>query len=273
MRGTVSRGAVFLRHSVLAFAALSMWQASAKEDVKTVYDINPGYVRVKTEYKKAPLDKDKKIRESLFDVFAEKLKGSPYVTGVTRGESKDLPIEDSSYLSYKTIKKEFSAFIQMSLPNTVTLLVKVQESYRQCKNPAKVVSYSDPYEGSSSSQSSDCELNAEVEITGPVAIYGTYENLRSLNIGGSSSPGSVKDMMKDKQKIKITASRSSNKEDLTIDTYAYLESMLFEKALFGFLDRYNVKVVSRAAENLTRHNILLGVARTIRQQNERILEL
>lgn len=260
MTGTVCRGIYSLRRILITAALFGGVPAFAGADVKTTYDISAYAAHARTEYKKAPMDLDARFTEKLWETFATKLKTLANVNDIQIGEVTTTKTDLGNYVDYVDVKRSFPAFVQLSLPKPVTLLMTVDETHRECKNPKVVQSSYDEY----GSGSSGCVLSSTLEIKGPISVYGTFETESNLNLS---------DMMRDKQRITVNVSRSYDKADLTIDSALIVDSILFEKNLLRFFDVYNVAGISKKAEDLTRQGIFLGAARVIRQTNERMLDL
>lgn len=233
----------------LAFAGSAM---AGQIDVKTTYDISGGYTKAKTEYKKAPPDLNEKFKDRLWDTFASKLRTMPFVNDLQIGTAKETKEDMGIYFGYVTVKKSFPAFVQLNLPKPVTFLLNVESAYRECKNPKDVFG----------GVITDCKLNSTLDIKGPISVYGAYDTTTKLE-----------DLLRDKQHINVTVSRSFDDADVIIDSTLFVDSMSFESSVIKFITEFDVSTVSRAAEDLTRQALFLGAARVIRQSNERMLEL
>jgi hypothetical protein len=224
-------------------------------EAKTTYNINTSSTEAKTELKNAPLSLDEKFKEKLWDKFAEKLKDMPLVGDVQTSDVVEKVTDPGEWADYKQVSKNFSAFVQINLDKPMTLLFSVEQMNQICK----------PAGQSTNTYTSSCaDLNTTLSIKGPIAVYGTFETESNLDVSG---------LLRDKQRLNITVSRSYDKLSLVLDSTMNVDSMLFEKSLLKFFDVYNVSGISKKSEDLTRQNIFLGVARVMRQSNERMLEL
>lgn len=244
-------------------------------NVKTTYNINNSSVTTKTIFQNAPMDMDKDLR-NMWDRFSKDLKESSFVSGIQTGDQTESK-EDYSWDDYITVKKSFPAFVELKLPESVTLLVKITESQRVCKNPADVKKTTSSHysDYSSSSSSDDCsQLNSSLKIEGPISIYGTFN--QNIDLAR---------MMKNKQSIKLTAMRLDSGKSLKIESEFDVSSVLFEQGLTKFFQVFKVAGVNlsgtgqergllsggTASSVVTRQSIFLGIARIMRQSNERML--
>jgi hypothetical protein len=242
----------FLISSAVGFAAPSF---AGGVEAKTTYSINTSNTEAKTELKNAPPNLDEKFKEKLWDKFAEKLKDMPLVGDVQISDVVEKKTDPGTWADYMQVSKNFSAFVQLNLDKPITLLFSVEQMNQVCK----------PAGQSSGTITSSCaDLNTTLAIKGPIAVYGTFETESNMDVDG---------MLRDKQRLNIQVSRSYDKTTLVLDSTMYVESMLFEKSLLKFFDIYHVNGISKKNEDLTRQSIFLGVARVMRQSNERMLEL
>jgi len=246
----------WLRYAFICATVGFALPASAGIEAKTTYNINASNTEAKTEYKQAPLDLDAKFKDKLWDQFAAKLKDLPLVGDVQTSEVVEKENDPGDWSDYKTVTKNFSAFVQINLQKPVTMLFSVEQTHQVCKNPSQAPK---------DSVYATCgDLNTTLSVKGPIAVYGTFETESNLDVSG---------LLRDKQRLNISVSRSYDKHDLVVDSTLYVDSILFEKSLLKFFDVYNVTGISKKAEDLTRQSIFLGVARVMRQSNERMLEL
>jgi hypothetical protein len=247
----------FLISASFGFAASAF---AAGINAKTTYSISNGSADARTEYKQAPADLDAKFKDKLWEQFAKKLKDMPLVGDVQAGDVEEKKTDPGTWSDYMTISRNFSAFVQINLQKPVTMLFSVEQRHTICKTPEQLLA-----QGQTPSTSSTCDnLNTTLAVKGPIAVYGTFETESNLDVTG---------MLRDKQRLQINVSRSYDKTSLNIDSSLYVDSLLFEKSLFKFFDVFNVGGISKKSEDLTRQNIFLGVARIMRQSNERMLEL
>lgn len=267
-----------LRHSCIFSLLLfvSTITAAQAEETKTTYSINGSSAQVVTVVKKASAEKEQLMRSYLFEHLAKKLKAFPMVTGVEFNKDVKGEVSGSSWSDYWELKRKYPAMIHLSLPASVTMMVKVEESYRKCKSPAeKAAGLTTPLGGFESwgdegfggggagaNVTVDCTLGSSVKITGPYAVYGNFAS--SLN---------VEKLLKEKQNISYEVGRDwSDKTSLKIDARFNIDSDLFDVNLFKFLQAFNLKPTDTASQVYTRNNILLGISRVLRVNNERVVE-
>ena len=180
----------------------------------------------------------------------------PLVGDVQTSDVVEKKTDPGTWADYTTVTKNFSAFVQINLQKPVTMLFEVEQSHQVCKNPGQT---------SKDTITSSCgDMNTTLQVKGPIAVYGTFETESNLD---------VTSLMQDKQRLSLTVSRSYDKENLIVDSTLYVDSMQFEKSLLKFFGVFNVKGINKKSEDLTRQSIFLGVARVMRQSNERMLEL
>lgn len=190
------------------------------------------------------------------------LKDMPGVTSVQLTKTGPETVTEDSYFPYKTHSRKANIFVTMNLPSKVSLLLSVEESFRECLKPrGPEVITSD--EGGAYSSSS-CSLESKTKITGPIAIYGSH----AVN----SLTGFNEDDLKGMQEITVTASNNYSGKDFSLKTSFEVNSMLFERSLARFLKAFKVQGVDMSVAGMTRQNILLGSSRAIRLVNEKILE-
>lgn len=252
-------------------------------ELKTTYSISSNTATTTTLVKKASEEKEKLLRGYLFETIATKLKSLPMVSGVEFDDEVEGQISGSTYSDYWELKRSYPAMIQLALPSSVTLMVRVEETYRKCKSPAEKAAllttpasggYAAHHEDDFTGDTLDCKLASSVKIKGPYAVYGNFAS--SLN---------VERLMKEKQTISFELARdTSDKTSLKLDSRFVIDSEQFERSLFKFLEAFNLKIpkvegdvfaVSGSSTNgsvYTRSNILLGIARIMRVNNERIVE-
>ncbi len=259
-------------HSLI-FATLVAGAHAFANETKTTYSISGSNATVTTVVKKASAEKEKLMRGYLFEKIAEKIKAFPMVTGVEFNKETKGEIISNSYSDYWELKRSYPAMIHLSLPTSVTMMVKVEESYRKCKSPAeKAASISTPFGGRDyqdyhdggfgGDQTVDCTLQSSVKIKGPFAVYGNFAS--SVNIDR---------LLKEKQSISYDVSRDwLDKTSMKVEGKFSIESELFDRNLFKFLDAFNLKVSDSDSKVMTRNNLLLGIARVLRVNNERVVE-
>ena len=253
MGKSICRG-YWLRRALVSTAVGFALPAFAGVEAKTTYNINTSNTEAKTEYTKAPQDLDNKFKEKLWEQFAAKLKEMPLVGDIQTSEVVEKKEDPGTWADYQRITKTFSAFVQINLDKPVTMLFSVEQAHQVCKASQ-----------SKDTITSSCgDLNTTLSIKGPMAVYGTFETESNLDVSG---------LLRDKQRLQIAVSRSYDKANLIVDSTLYVDSLLFEKSLLKFFDVFNVKGISKKSEDVTRQAIFLGVARVMRQSNERMLGL
>lgn len=254
--GISVRRSRWLRYAFVCATVGFALPALAGIEAKTTYNISASNTEARTEYKQAPLDLDAKFKEKLWEQFATKLRDMPLVGDIQTSDPVEKQNDPGDWSDYKTVTKNFSAFVQINLQKPVTMLFSVEQTHQVCKNPSQA-----PKE---TTYATCNDLNTTLSVKGPIAVYGTFETESNLDVSA---------LLRDKQRLNVTVSRSYDKHDLIVDSTLSVDSILFEKSLLKFFDVYNVTGVSKKAEDLTRQSIFLGVARVMRQSNERMLEL
>lgn len=257
-------------HSLILGLLVAGMAASA-EETKTTYSISGSNATVTTLVKKASAEKEKLMSSYLFEKIAEKIKAFPMVTSIEFNKDTKGEVSGSSYTDYWELKRSYPAMIHLSLPTSVTMMVKIEESYRKCKSPAEKAAsatspigrdYDDYMGGGMNEPTVDCTLQSSVKIKGPYAVYGNFAS--SVN---------VERLLKEKQTISYEVSRDwSDKTSMKVEGKFSIESELFDRNLFKFLDAFNLKVSEQDSKVMTRNNILLGIARVLRVNNERVVE-
>jgi len=249
---------------------LIVTQASA-EETKTTYNITGSMATVTTIIKKASAEKEKLMRGYFFEHLAKKIRLLPNVTGIEFNKETKGEVSTSTYTDYWEYKRSYPVMVHLSLPSSVTMMLRVRETYRACKSPAEkqanattpITSYED-YDGmgSSATQSTvDCTLSSEVKITGPFAVYGNF---------ASSVP--VDKLLKEKQYITYELTRDwSDKANMKMDARFAIDSELFDRNLMKFLDVFSIKLDGDSKVQ-TRNQLLVGIARILRTNNERLVE-
>lgn len=258
-----------LRYFFIVGLLILGWDGHA-EEIKTTYSISGSSAAAITVVKKASAEKEKLMRGYLFEKLAENLKQFPLVTSVEFDKESKGSVTTETYLDYWELKRSYPAMIHLSLPTSVTLMVRVEESYRKCKSPAEKaagssaikIDYSDSDFGSITDTTVDCNLSSSVRIKGPYSVYGNFAS--SVNVDR---------LLKEKQTISYEVARDwSDKTTMKIDGRFSIESELFDSSLLKFLDTFNLKVAEDDSKSITRNNILVGIARMLRINNERVVE-
>ena len=135
---------------------------------------------------------DDHLEKFLFKHVAENLKEFPFIINVQllNDSTKEVKKEEESYWDYVKHIRSSHAFISIQTPRgPVRLLMKVKESYRKCSPPkdndlateADDEDYYGDYYEPAAQSSSSCSREADVKISGPIAIYGNYVTSVDLN--------------------------------------------------------------------------------------------
>jgi hypothetical protein len=262
------KGGIMPYRHIIGVSLFLISLAAGAEETKTTYDIGGSSAKVTTVIKKASAEKEKLLREYLFPLVAEKLRGLPLVASVEFNADAKGEVTASSWGDYWEHKRSFPIMVNLALGSPVSMMLRVEESFRTCKSVAEKAanattptSYGDYDGGSTVDALVDCTLESSVKITGPLTVNGNFAS--SLN---------MEKLLKDKQSITYNLSRDySNKADLKLEGRFNIESELFDQNLFKFLGRLNSAPASTEAV-VTRNSLLLGIARVLRVQNESMVE-
>ena len=248
---------------------MSLSMGAAAQEVKTTYQITGSGATVSTVIKKGSSEQEKLLTGYIFETLAKKIKQFPQVTGLEYDRDVKEEKTTTSYSDYWEIKRKYPVMIHLVLPTSVTLMLKVEETYRRCKTagekPQQVSQSRDgygDYEGLGTS-SGECMLNSSAKVTGPFAVYGNFAS--SLD---------VDKLLRERQTISIEASKDwADKASIKLESRFAIESELFDNGLQRFLEAFNVKLQSNGGSGMSRNNILVGIARILRVNNERMVEL
>jgi len=258
-----------LRH-IIGISLLLASSGLSAEETKTTYSISGSMATVTTVIKKASAEKEKMMRSYLFEAMAEKLKTLPLVSSVEFNSETKGEVTGSTWTDYWEHKRKFPVMVSLALATPVTLMLRVEESYRACKSVAeKQANVTTPfggggdYDGGGTGAEAlvDCTLGSQVKITGPVAVYGNFASSTDMD-----------KLLKEKQTITYDLSRDwSDKANLKLEGKFSIESELFDQNLLKFLAGLNsAPAVTTGA--VTRNSLLLGIARVLRVQNEMMVE-
>lgn len=255
------------RHFIIFSFLVAMTTGVQAEETKTTYNINGSYATVTTLVKKASSDTELLMRSFLFEKIAAKLKQFPMVSGIEFNNEIKAEVKSSEWSDYWEHTRKFPAMVHLALPTAVTMMFKVEESFRKCKSPAEKAAKAtapiyDDYGGSyGTGEVVDCSLGSSVKITGPFTVYGNFASSTDMDR-----------LLREKQSIQYDVSRDwSDKTTMKIEGRFSIESELFDRNLMKFLSGLNAKPAG-TDEVVTRNSILLGVARILRVQNERMVE-
>lgn len=221
------------------------------------YSINGQRAMVKIKLEKNN-QHDGLLTDYLFEKLQPAILNNQYVTGIQFSAGED-QLEVRRFGLYDLHNRTSHAYVTLSLPTKVSLLFEVKETYRVCK-PEK----------------SDCNisnLQSEVQVVGPVAVYGSYATFFDVD-----------SFLKDKQSLSWSIRKGYVGEDLYFEGEFKIESQKFEEGLMKFAKAFGVDLVGGASDTvqpmagaaqslLTRRHLLLGASRTLRLMNEEVLGL
>ncbi len=257
------------RHFIIFSLLVAMTQSVQAEETKTTYSISGSNATVTTVVKKASSDTEKLMHGFLFEKIAAKLRGFPMVTGIEYNNEIKPEIKSNEWQDYWEHKRNYPVMVHLALPTAVTMMLKVEESFRKCKSPAEkaaksaqpIGDYDGGDYGGSLSVPVDCSLGSTVKVTGPFTVYGNFASSMDMDR-----------LLREKQSITYEVSRDwSDKTNLKLEGRFMIDSELFDQNLMKFLGGLNAKPAGTEAV-LTRNNLLLGIARILRVQNERMVE-
>ena len=247
---------------ILSFFAAALPFAASANGTNTSYYINSSGTTVTTEVKNAGSSYDKVLGTYMSDRLVKALKDMPTVTSVQLTKNGDETISEVfTYGGYRTRSRKGHLFVTMNLPAKVSLLLPVEESYNECVKTQTAATVADE-NGVYSSTS--CTMAANIKISGPISVYGSH----AIN----SMAGFSEDELKDLQDIKFELSKSYDQKDVSLRASFSVNSMMFDKALAGFLKTFKVQGVDLSVAGMTRQNVLLGTSRMVRLVNDKILE-
>ena len=239
------------------------------EETKTTYSISGSSATVTTVIKKASSEKEKLMKSYLFEAIAEKLRSLPMVTSVEFNKEPKGEITTNQWSDYWEHKRSYPVMVGLSLQTPVTMMLKVEETFRHCKSLGEkaasattpIGSWGDYDEGGTAGQTLECTLGSSVKITGPFAVYGNF-----------ASSTNMEKLLQEKQTISYDLSRDySDKANLKLEGKFNIESELFDRNLMKFLSGLN-SAPANTEGIVTRNSLLLGIARVLRVQNERMVE-
>lgn len=258
------------RHFYIFSLLVAMTSGAQAEETKTTYSISGSNATVTTVVKKASSDSEKLMHGFLFEKIASKLRGFPTVTGIEFNNEVKPEIKTSDWQDYWEHKRNFPVMVHLALPTAVTMMFKVEETFRKCKSPAEKAAkaqqpmdYGGDYDGGGlgANVPVDCTLGSTVKITGPFTVYGNFASSMDMDR-----------LLREKQSIQYDVSRDwSDKTNLKVEGRFSIESELFDRNLMKFLGGLNAKPAGTDAV-VTRNSLLLGIARILRVQNERMVE-
>jgi hypothetical protein len=259
-----------VKYALLLSFLFPVLSFAESEEVKTTYQITSSFAAVTTLIKKASAEREEIMRKYPFEGVAEAIRKLPMVTGVEYNPSETDETVTTTYSDFDEHKRSYPAVIRLNLPASVTLPVRIEEIYRTCKSPADKPKESSGGGrgggagggGSSSSVKVDCALNSSVKIKGPTAVYGNFAS--SVNL---------ESLLRDQQSLEFNITRDYlDKTSLKLESKFSIVSEMFDKNLFKFMEALSLKPVNNE-DVYTRANILLGTARVLRVNNERMLSL
>lgn len=252
-------------HKIFAciIASFLPYTASAA-GTSTTYNISSSGTAVKTEVKNAGTSYDKMLGGYLSERLVKSLKDMPTVTSVQLTKTGEETVSDVyTYGGYRTRSRKANLFVTMNLPAKVSLLLAVEESFNECVKTQQATAGSVSDESGYYSPGT-CTMASSVKITGPISVYGSH----AIN----SLAGFSEENLKDMQDVKIELSKSYDNKDVYLRSDFNVNSMMFDKALVGFLKTFKVQGVDLSVAGMTRQNIMLGTSRMVRLVNEKILD-
>lgn len=224
-------------------------------DIKTTYNITQSSAESRTVIKNEA-SKEALLKDYLLGSLKKAFLSSEFITGIqeTKGtETKD----EYQGLDYVTMNKKSNIFVNVSLPEKVSMMFEVEQRYQACKKQA--------------ADSSSCYLSSTLTVKGPMAVYGNY-----------ASPVDINNLLKNKQELYFDMSRSYDGSEINLNSRFTINSNNFEDRLAKFMEIFNVPIPAAAeigvggakvsGGTMTRQRMLVGIARFLRQGNERIVQ-
>lgn len=257
--------AVMWGHLSEAQAQTITAQVKPIANVKSQYSISSDSTTVTTTAA-ASSALDKEIENYMFPTVRKALEGTAYIGSIvqTKGEESK---EANKWWDYELFKRKTNAFVTFTLQSPITLLFEVEENYRRCIPGKEVASDESGY------SSSSCSKQAVVSIKGPIAVYG--------NFATAINPDAL---LRNKQDLEITFSRSYDKKDSVVATRFNIKSVSFDESLSRFFSIFSIPIftsqndvsignglLDKVSPLTSRQKLMLGVSRIARQANERML--
>lgn len=267
-------GGLFTAVAILGSATAQAQQAAvtgttsvSPAGLKTTYSIYSDYTTVTTVAAKTN-QWDNQTTNFLFSMLRGSLQKSAFVTSVTQTTGLESQ-ESNQWWDYELRKRRSHVFVTLSLQAPITLLFELDENYRKCKPPATT-----PVVLDESGYASACSRQSVLTVKGPIAVYGNFAS--SINVDA---------LLRNKQEIEITLSKSYNKEDTHLATRFTVKTVSFDDGLSRFFRIFNIPVflnhdndvgygsgaLDKVSPLTSRQKLMLGVSRIARQMNERML--
>lgn len=237
----------------------------AASKLETTYTISSSSAESKTTITNASTEIEKRSKGYLFKTIRKALENTAYIQSIEETEGKT-DKEESQFSNTINNKKTNHVFVTLALPAKVSLMFKVEQSYRECKpgtSSSSSPSYGfEDYGGSGSRAGSDCFASgSSVSVKGPVAVYGNY-----------ASNVQIEELMRDKQELNFELRQSYDKTKYELSSRFSINSIFFEENLYKFMEFFGVAPQDKSPLALTRQRLLLSVSRYLRQVNERTLQ-
>jgi len=239
-------------------SAASIYANAAVGDIKTTYTITQSQAESKTTVKNDG-SKENLTRGYLMDALKKAFLNSPYITSIQETKGTETK-EEYQGIDYATMTKKSNIFVDVALPEKVSMLFEVEQRYQACKK-----------QPGSNADAAGCYLTSTATIRGPVAVYGNY-----------ASPVDVSTLMQNKQDLVFELSRSYDGTELYMISRFNIASNNFEERLMKFMEVFNVPVPvagdigvgskKSGPQLLTRQRMLVGIARYLRQGSERMMQ-
>ena len=274
----------------LCVMSLGLAHAAFGSDAKPVVEAEPDFTTdyTTTSYRMAAKTKTQSLFKGSFaitsgypfDSMAEHLRSFPFIMSITRHLSKELKPKETAWGSYFVYKRESIVFINLALSKPVTIMMSLEEGYKDCvsKSEGSSASASNDERGtssssrsSSSSSSSSCRPDSNFKLKGPIKVY-------SESLVGS---GDIKNLLKGQIEIKSNFSRSTSNE-LLVDTSMKRPNKLFDLT-YDALNKLQIPMNWGGPNNegyqtigsrgyVSEHQISLSIVRFFRLANERLLK-
>ncbi len=233
-------------------------------NVKSQYSISSDATTVTTTAAGSTV-LDKEIEGFMFPTLRRALEGSAFIGSIVQTKGAEVK-ETNKWWDYELFKRKTNAFVTFTLQSPITLLFEIEESFRRCIPGKEVASDESGY-------SSSCSKQAVVTIKGPISIYGNYAT--AINADA---------LLRNKQELELTFSRSYDKKDAVVATRFNVKSVSFDESLSRFFSVFNIPIftsqndvsvgnglLDKISPLTSRQKLMLGIARIARQANERML--
>lgn len=247
-------------NALIGVLSIASIYANAATDIKTTYYITQSSAESKTVLK-GDSSKDNLMKGYLLDSLKKAFLNSAYITGIQETKGTETK-EEYQGLGFTTMIKKSHVFVNVSLPEKVSLMFAVEQKYQACKAQAST----------NPDSISSCYLSSSTTLRGPLAVYGNY-----------ASPIDVNNLLKNKQELNFEMTRSYDGSEVMFNSRFTINSNNFEERLMKFMEVFHVPVPVAgeigaggaklgSASLMTRQRMLVGIARYLRQGNEGVLK-